>query len=204
MTKVAESKYKISRRLGVSLWGRGKDPFNSRNFPPGQHGPAGVKKRSGFGIQLRAKQQLKGYYNVSEKQFRSTYEEAVRRKGDTSEQLVALLERRLDTAIYRLNLAPTVFSARQVVSHKHVLVNGKIVNIPSYRLRDGDVIEIKEKSRQMPLIMEAVQKSERDVPPYLEFDAKGLKGKFVREPVFADVPYPVQMEPAQVIEFYSR
>ncbi len=206
MTKIVKSKSKISRRLGVSLWGRGKDAFNSRNNPPGQHGAAaaGRKKHSNFGIQLRAKQQLKGYYNMSEKQFHRTYFEAARRRGDTSENLVGLLERRLDTVVYRANFAPTIFSARQLVSHKHILVNGKKVNIASYQVNDNDVIEIKEKSKQMPLVIETAQKAEREAPGYLTVDAGNFKATFVRQPQYTDIPYPVKMEPNLVVEFYSR
>jgi len=206
MTKIVRSKSKISRRLGVSLWGRGKDAFNSRNNPPGQHGAAGAgrKKHSNFGIQLRAKQQLKGYYNMSEKQFYRNYEDSSRKKGDTSENLVGLLERRLDAVVYRANLAPTIFSARQLVSHKHILVNGKSVNIPSYHVADGDVIEIKEKSKQIPIIIEATQKIEREVPGYITLDAANFKATYVRQPQFSDIPYPVRMEPNLVVEFYSR
>lgn len=206
MSKIVTSKSKISRRLGVSLWGRGKDAFNTRSNPPGQHGAAGAgrKKHSNFGTQLRAKQQLKGYYNMSEKQFYKNYEEASRRKGDTSENLVGLLERRLDAVVYRANLAPTIFSARQLVSHKHILVNGKNVNIPSYHVKDGDVIEIKEKSKQIPIIIEAAQKIEREVPGYLSGDLGNFKVTFTRQPQFAEIPYPVRMEPHLVVEFYSR
>ncbi len=206
MTKIVKSKSKISRRLGVSLWGRGKDAFNSRNNPPGQHGAAGAgrKKHSNFGIQLRAKQQLKGYYNMSEKQFFKNYQEASRKKGDTSENLVGLLERRLDAVVYRSNLAPTIFSARQLVSHKHILVNGKSVNIPSYHVADGDVVEIKEKSKQIPIVIESTQKVEREIPGYLTVDAASFKATFVRQPQYSDIPYPVQMQPNLIVEFYSR
>lgn len=206
MTKIVTSKSKISRRLGVSLWGRSKDAFNTRSNPPGQHGAAGAgrKKYSAFGIQLRAKQQLKGYYNMSEKQFHKNYVEASRRKGDTSENLVGLLERRLDMIVYRANFAPSIYSARQLVSHKHILVNGKKVNIPSYHVKDNDVIEIKEKSRQMPLVMEATQKVEREIPGYIAVEGASFKATFVRQPQFTDIPYPVRMEPNLVVEYYSR
>lgn len=206
MTKRATSKYKISRRLGASLWGTAKDPFNTKNYPPGQHGALGRRKMpSDFGTQLMAKQKLKGYYgNISEKQFRSVFKEASRRKGDTSENLIGLLEQRLDIVIYRLNFVPTVFAARQIVSHKHITVNGKVVNIPSYTVQEGDIIEVKEKSRQIPVIIEAAQNIERDVPDYLELEAKSFKGKYIRVPKLADVPYAVVMEPNLVVEFYSR
>ncbi len=205
MTKRATSKYKISRRLGVNLWGRAKDPINAKNFPPGQHGAAGRKKASDYGIQLQAKQKLKGYYgNISEKQMVATYKLALRSKGDTSENLIGLLERRLDAVVYRMNFVPTVFAARQFVNHKHVLVNGKAVNVPSYKVKEGDVIEIRERSRQIPVVIEAAQNPERTVPDYLEVEAKAFKGKFVRVPKLADVPYPVIMEPNLVVEYYSR
>jgi small subunit ribosomal protein S4 len=205
MSKRIEAKYKINRRLGLNLWGRAKSPLNKgRENPPGQHG-ARRKKPSDFGTQLAAKQTLKGYYgNISEKQFRKLYDEAVRRRGDTSENLIELLERRLDAVIYRLKFAPTPFAARQVVNHGHVRVNGKRVNIASYQIKDSDVISIKEKSKDMALILEAAQSAERDVPDYLQVDHKEMKGSFVRAPKLSDVPYPVQMEPNLVIEFYSR
>jgi small subunit ribosomal protein S4 len=207
MTKRVNSKYKISRRLGASLWGDAKDAFNKRNYGPGQHGPQNKMKRalSNFGTQLMAKQKLKGFYgNISEKQFRGIYKEARRQKGDTSEHLVGLLERRLDIVVYRLNFVPSVFAARQLVNHKHVQVNGKTVNIPSYTLKEGDVVEVKEKSRQIPVVLEAAQSQTRQVPDYLELDTKAFKGKFVRVPKLSDIPYPVVMEPNLVVEFYSR
>jgi len=205
MTKIIKAKFKISRRLGVALWGSAKDAFHVRKLPPGQHGEAATRKKySDYGKQLRAKQQLKGYYNLTEKQFRAVYKEAVRIKGDTSENLIGLLERRLDAVIYRSNFAPTIFSARQLVSHKHVIVNGKKTNIPSYLVAAGDVVEIKEKSRQLPIVLEATQKKERDIPAYLEADLDKAKVKYLRIANFLDVPYPVLMEPNLIVEFYSR
>lgn len=205
MSKRQNTKYKISRRLGENLWGRAKDPVLRRNYGPGQHGPLRRKKLSDFGNQLRAKQKLKGYYgNITERQFRRIYTEAVRRKGDTSENLVGLLERRLDSVIYRMGVVPTVFSARQFVNHGHIQVNGKRVNIASYQVKEGDVIEVREKSRQIGMVMECMQNPERSVPEYIEMDEKQLRGKFLRVPKFAEVPYPVQMEPNLVVEFYSR
>lgn len=204
MSKRLTTKYKINRRLGVNLWGRPKSPVNSRSYAPGQHGQA-RKKTTDYGVQLRAKQKLKGYYgNIGERQFRALFEEADRRRGDTGENLIELLERRLDSVVYRLRFVPTVFASRQFVNHGHILVNGKRVNIPSYQVQDGDVIEVCERSKQIPLVLEAAQSAERDVPDYIDVDHKALKGKFVRAPKFMDVPYPVQMEPNLVIEFYSR
>jgi len=197
MTKRAESKYKINRRLGINLWGRPKSPVNKREYGPGQHGQR-RKKPTDFGTQLMAKQKLKGYYgNIGEKQFRKYYEEAVRRKGDTSENLVEILERRLDAVCYP-------FAARQFVNHGHLTVNGKRVNIPSYQVRDNDAIEVKEKSKQLAVVLDATQSTERDVPEYLEVDHRAMKGRFARPPKLSDVPYPVQMEPNLVVEFYSR
>lgn len=206
VTKRIRAKYKISRRLGVSLWGRGKDPYNDKNYGPGLHGAAGSrKKKSDFGIQLQAKQKLKGYYgNINERQFRKIYQEAARRRGDTGENLIGLLEQRLDAVIYRSNFTPTVFSARQLVSHKHVTVNGQTVNIPSYRVKEGDVVQVKEKSRQIPMVMQAVQTQERPVPEYLEVNTKEFSAKFLVAPKLADVPFPVEMQPHLVVEFYSR
>lgn len=207
MSKRHAVKYKISRRLGESLWGRAKDPVNRRNYAPGQHGVAnkGKKKLSDYGTQLRAKQKLKAYYgNITEKQFFKLYEESRRQKGDSSENLIGMLESRLDTVIYRMCVVPTVFAARQFVSHGHVLVNGKRVNIPSYHVKEGDVIELKEKSKQLAIVMEAQASPERDVPDYIDMDAKAVKATFSRKPKLADVPYPVKMEPNLVVEFYSR
>lgn len=205
MTKRVASKYKINRRLGVNLWGRPKSPINTREYGPGQHGQRRTRKPSDFGLQLIAKQKLKGYYaNISERQFRRYYQEAIRRRGDTSENLIDLLERRLDAVVYRMKFVPTVFAARQFVNHGHVLVNGRRVNIPSYLVKDGDTIEVREKSKQLPLVLAAAESPERDVPDYLEVDYTKMRGKFVRGPKLADVPYPVQMEPNLVIEYYSR
>jgi small subunit ribosomal protein S4 len=205
MTKRLTSKYKIDRRLGVNLWGRPKSPLNTRNYGPGQHGQRNKGKPSDYGIQLIAKQKLRGYYgNIGERQFRRIYQEAIRRRGDAGENLVQLLERRLDAVVYRLKFVPTVFAARQFINHGHVLVNGKRVNIPSYQVKEGDVIEVKEKSRQLAMVLAAQQSNEREVPDYIEVDAKGFKGTFLRAPSLADIPYPVQMEPHLVVEFYSR
>jgi len=203
MSKRAESKHKIDRRLGVNLWGRPKSPFNRREYGPGQHGQR-RRKPSDFGIQLMAKQRLKGYYgNIGERQFRRYYEEAVRRKGDTGAQMVGLLERRLDAVVYRAKLVPTVFAAREFVNHGHIRVNGKRVTIASYLVKEGDVIEVKEKSRQLPMVMAAVESGERDVPDYIEVDTRAMKAKFLRVPELADIPYPVQMQPQLVVEYYS-
>jgi small subunit ribosomal protein S4 len=204
MTKRLASKYKINRRLGVNLWGRPKSPVNSRDYRPGEHGQR-RRKTSDYGLQLAAKQKLKGYYgNITERQFRRYYDKAVRRRGDMSENLVGFLERRLDAVVYRMKFVPTVFAARQFVNHGHIRVNGRRVNIPSYLVDEGDVIEVRDKSRQVPIVLEAIDSPERDVPDYLDVDHDKLKGTFVRTPKLADVPYPVQMEPNLVIEYYSR
>ena len=205
MSKRLESKFKINRRLGVNLWGRAKSPVNKRDYGPGQHGQRRKSKPSDFNVQLMAKQKLKGYYgNIGEKQFRKYYDEAVRRRGDTSENMIEILERRLDATVYRMKFAMTPFAARQFVNHGHILVNGKRVNIPSYLVRDDDVIEVREKSKQLAVVLDAAQSGERDVPEYLEVDHRSMKGRFVRAPKFGDVPYPVTMEPNLVVEFYSR
>lgn len=205
MSKRVAAKYKISRRLGENLWGRGKDPVNKRDYAPGQHGQTRRRKTSDYGLQLKAKQRLKGYYgNITEKQFRRTYEEAARRRGDTSENLIGLLESRLDAFVYRLGVVPTVFAARQFVNHGHVLVNGQRVNIPSYRLSVGDEVTVRERSRELLIVQESLQSAERSVPDYVEFDEKKLSGKFLRLPQLAEVPYATVQEPNLVIEFYSR
>lgn len=202
--KRPQSKHKIDRRLAVNLWGRAKSPFNTRQTGPGMHG-ARRGKPTDFGIQMQAKQKLKGYYaNIGEKKFRRYYQEAVRLKGDTGENLIGLLERRLDAVCYRAKFVPTVFAARQLVSHGHVEVNGKRVTIGSYQVKEGDVITLKEKSRQMALVIAAADSAERDVPEYIDVDHKAGKATFLRTPKLEDVPYPVQMEPHLVVEFYSR
>jgi small subunit ribosomal protein S4 len=204
MSKRQSSKYKIDRRLGVNLWGRPKSPYNKREYGPGEHGQRRFKM-SDFGLQLQAKQKLKGYYgNIGERQFRKYYQEADRRRGDTGENLIGLLESRLDAVIYRLKFVPTVFAARQFVNHGHVRVNGKRVTVPSYLVKEGDEVEVREKSRELPLVLEAMASPERDVPDYHEVDYKAMKGKYLRVPLLAEVPYPVRMEPNLVIEFYSR
>ncbi len=205
MTKRAPAKYKIDRRNGQNIWGRPKSPVNRREYGPGQHGQRRKGKLSDFGVQLRAKQKLKGYYgNISEKQFKNIYYEAIRRTGDTSEHLVGLLESRLDAIVYRAKFVPTVFAARQFVNHGHVLVNGKRVTIPSYRCGPGDVISVKDSSKQIAMVLEATQLAERDVPDYIDVDHNKMTATYARRPGLADVPYPVQMEPHLVVEFYSR
>ncbi len=204
MSKRHPAKYKLDRRLQANLWGRPKSPVNKREYAPGQHGQR-RRKPSDYGTQLQAKQKLKGYYgNISEKQFRRYYQEATRRRGDTSENLIGLLERRLDAVIFRMKFVPTVFSARQFINHGHIKVNGKRVNVPSYQVRQGDVVEVREKSREIPIVLDAVNLAERDVPEYMNVDHNKMRGEFVRTPKLADVPYAVQMEPNLVIEFYSR
>ncbi|MEQ9199111.1 MAG: 30S ribosomal protein S4, partial [Rhodospirillales bacterium] len=195
MGKRLQSKYKINRRLGVNLWGRPKSPINKREYAPGQHGQR-RRKPSDFGLQLMAKQKLKGYYgNIGEKQFRRYYAEAVRRRGDTSENLVGILERRLDAVVYRMKFVPTVFASRQVISHGHIKVNGQRVNVASYMIKDGDVVELSPKIRDIPMVLDAVDSNERDVPDYIEVDHSKMRGAFIRQPELADIPYPVQMEP---------
>ena len=204
MSKRHSAKYKIDRAMGENLWGRAKSPVNKRSYGPGQHGQRRKQKVSDFGLQLKAKQKLKGYYaNLTEKQFRKTYDEAARRKGNTSEILIGLLEARLDATVYRAKFVPTPWAARQFVNHGHVTVNGKKVNIASYSLKIGDVVEVKEKSRNMALVLEAQQSSERDVPDYIELGDRGFSARVVRVPELADVPFPVKMEPNMVVEYYS-
>ena len=205
MTKRTSAKYKIDRRMGENIWGRAKSPVNKREYGPGQHGQRSKNKLSDFGTQLRAKQKLKGYYgDLTEKQFRKIYGEAERVRGDTGEMLVGLLERRLDAVVYRAKLVPTIFAARQFVNHGHVNVNGKRVNIASYRVKEGDVVEVREKSKQLAIVIEAMASAERDVPDYLEVDAGKKIVKFVRTPGLGDVPYPVKMEPNLIVEYYAK
>jgi small subunit ribosomal protein S4 len=203
MSKRHNAKYKLDRRMGENIWGRPKSPVNKREYGPGQHGQRRKSKVSDFGIQLKAKQKLKGYYgDVTEKQFRKVYDEAVRMKGDTSQNLIGLLEQRLDMVVYRAKFAPTVFAARQIVNHGHILVNGRRLNIGSAKIKPGDVVELGAKAREMALILEAQQLTERDVPEYVSID--GPKATYVRVPTLDEVPYPVKMEPNLVVEFYSR
>lgn len=205
MSKRKQPHYKIDRRLRCNLWGRPKSPFNRRDYGPGEHGRRRKGRPSDYAEQLMAKQRLKGYYgNISEGQFRRYYRRASQMRGDTGERLVGLLESRLDAVVYRLNLVPTVFAARQLINHGHIEVNGRRVTIPSYGCKEGDVVSVREKSRTHPLVMESVQDSERDVPGYITFDEGKLRGTFVRAPAQDEVPYPVQMQPQLVIEYYSR
>jgi small subunit ribosomal protein S4 len=205
MSKRKSAKHKLDRRMGENIWGRPKSPVNRREYGPGQHGQRRKGKVSDFGVQLRAKQKLKGYYaNISERQFRKIYTEAARVRGDTGAILIGLLERRLDAIIYRAKLVPTVFAARQFVSHGHVKVNGKRVTIPSFRVRVGDAVELADRAKELALVLEASQSTERDVPDYLEVDHKKMSAKMTRVPTLTEVPYPVQMEPHLVVEFYSR
>ena len=204
MTKRKNSKYKLDRRLSENIWGRPKSPYNLRQYGPGQHGQKRSGKLSDFGIQLHAKQKLKGYYgNINERQFRNIYRKASSTRGDTGENLIGLLERRLDTVVYRSKFVPTVFSARQFVNHGHVTVNGKKVNISSYLLKENDVVQVKEKSKQMAIVIETTKSKERDIPSYIAVDQNKLEAKFVKVPQLSEVPYPVKMEPNLVIEFYS-
>lgn len=203
-TMRSKPKDKLARRMGENLWGNDKAAVAKRPTGPGQHG-ARRKKLTDYGIQLREKQKLKGYYaNISERQFRNIFRHAITLKGDSSENLIALLESRLDAIVYRLNLAPTMFAARQLISHKHVLVDGKPVTVASYRCVPGQTIELREKARTTPQTIASVQSLTRQVPEYLSFDPSAFKGSFVRLPVLDDVPYPVQMNPNLVVEFYSR
>ena len=205
MTKRLKSKHKVDRRLKANIWGRHKSPFNSRAYPPGQHGQNKKGKPTDFGIQLQAKQKLKAYYgNINERQFRNIYRKALAKRGDTTENLIALLESRLDTVIYRAKFAQTVFSARQMINHGHITVNKKRVNIASYIVRDTDLIEVREKSKKLTVIDGSLQSTERDVPEYIQSDNKNKTAKLVRIPKFSEVPFPVIMEPSLVIEYYSR
>ena len=205
MTKRATSKYKLDRRMGESVWGRPKSPVNKRSYGPGQHGQRRAKKLSDYGTQLQAKQKLKGYYgNITERQFRRYYQEASRRPGDTGENMIGLLERRLDAVVYRAKFVPTPFAARQLVSHGHVKVNGKRVTVASYMVKEGDTLELTTKARDMALVLEASKSAERDVPEYINADHDKMAAKFIRTPKLGDVPYAVQMQPNLVVEFYSR
>lgn len=205
MTKRLQAKKKISRKLGVNLWGKENDPYLKRNYKPGQHGATSKGRPTDYGVQLKAKQKLKFYYgNISEKQFRNFFESASKLRGDTSENFVSLLERRLDTVIYRANFVPTVFAARQFVNHKHITVNGKVVNIPSYRLKVGDVVEVRNRSKQLNIVLESLQNMEREVPSYLELNTDNKSVKCVSNPAFSEIPYATQMEPHLIVEFYSR
>jgi len=205
MTKRHEAKYKIDRRMGQNVWGRPKSPISRREYGPGQHGQRRKGKLSDYGVQLRAKQKLRGYYgNISERQFRGIYQEAIRMKGDSGAHMIGLLERRLDAVVYRAKLVPTVFAARQFISHGHVKVSGRRVTISSYRVKVGDLVEVKDKSKQLALVLEATALAERDVPDYIEVDHSKMTAKLMRIPAPTDVPYPVQMEPHLVVEYYSR
>ena len=205
MTKRHEAKYKIDRRMGQNVWGRPKSPISRREYGPGQHGQRRKGKLSDYGVQLRAKQKLRGYYgNISERQFRGIYQEAIRMKGDSGAHLIGLLERRLDAVIYRAKFVPTVFAARQFINHGHIKVNGRRVTIPSFKVKVGDLVEVKDASKQLPLVIEATHLGERDVPDYIDVDHTKMTAKLARIPVLGEVPYAVMMEPHLVVEYYSR
>jgi small subunit ribosomal protein S4 len=205
MTKRSEAKYKMDRRMGENIWGRPKSPVNRREYGPGQHGQRRKGKLSDYGVQLRAKQKLRGYYgNITEKQFRGIYDEAIRMKGDSGANMIGLLERRLDAVVFRAKFAATPFASRQLVNHGHVRVNGRRVTIPSYRTKVGDLIELKEASKQIAVVIEATQLAERDVPDYIEVDHSKMTARLSRVPQLNEVPYAVMMEPNLVIEYYSR
>jgi len=205
MSKRATAKYKLDRRMGENLWGRPKSPVNKRSYGPGQHGQRRAKKLSDYGTQLRAKQKLKGYYgNITERQFHQYYVEASRRQGDTGENMIGLLERRLDAVVYRAKFVPTPFAARQLVSHGHVKVNGRRVTIPSYQVKESDTIELTAKAKDLALVLEAAKSAERDVPDYVDADHGKMTAKFLRTPKLGDVPYATQMQPHLIVEFYSR
>ncbi|MBN9558889.1 MAG: 30S ribosomal protein S4 [Alphaproteobacteria bacterium] len=205
MSKRSTSKYKLDRRMGESVWGRPKSPVNKRSYGPGQHGQRRAKKLSDYGTQLQAKQKLKGYYgNITEKQFRRYYQEAVRKPGDTGENMIGLLERRLDAVVYRAKFVPTPFAARQLVSHGHVKVNGRRVTVASFLVKEGDLVELTAKARDMALVIEAAKSAERDTPDYIDADHGKMAAKFLRTPKLDDVPYAAQMQPSLVVEFYSR
>lgn len=205
MTKRTTRKYKLDRRVGENIWGRGKSPVNRRAYGPGQHGQRKSRKLSDYGTQLHAKQKLKGYYaNVTERQFRGYFDEAARKTGDTGEHMIGLLERRLDSVIFRAKFVPTPYAARQLVSHGHVAVNGKRVTIASYQVKEGDTIELRGKAKDMALVLESVKSAERDVPDYIEANHGKMSAKFLRTPKLGDVPYAVQMQPSLIVEFYSR
>lgn len=204
MSKRIRAKHKLDRRVGENVWGRPKSPVNKRDYGPGMHGQRRKGKPSDFGLQLMAKQKLKGYYgNITEKHFERIYNMADSQKGNTAENLIGLLESRLDAIVYRSKFVPTVFAARQFVNHGHVMLNGVKTNIPSARIKPGDVVEIKEKSKNMALVLEALQSPERDIPDYLDVDPKKMTVTYIRIPEFAEVPYPCTMEPNLVVEFYS-
>ena len=205
MTKRTSAKYKLDRRMGENIWGRPKSPVNRREYGPGQHGQRRKSKLSDYGVQLKAKQKLRGYYgNISERQFRGIYQEAIRMRGYSGAHMIGLLERRLDAVIFRAKFVPTVFAARQFINHGHIKVNGRRVNVPSFRVKVGDVVEVKEKSRQLALVIEAQALAERDVPDYIEVDTGKMTAKLSRVPLINDVPYAVRMEPHLVVEYYSR
>jgi small subunit ribosomal protein S4 len=205
VTKIIKAKYKVSRRLGTSIWGDGKDPFHTKNYRPGQHGPTGRVKTSDYGLHLQAKQILKAHYGrVTEKQFSNTFKLAAKMKGNTAENFAGLLEQRLDMIVYRMNLAPSIFAARQLVSHNHIRLNGKKVNIPSQRLNVGDKIELKDRSKQIPTFIETAQKQERTVPEYLSVDPGKMSGEVMRIPMISDIPYPFEPNFGKIVEYYSH
>ncbi|QKX02364.1 30S ribosomal protein S4 [Wolbachia endosymbiont of Dirofilaria (Dirofilaria) immitis] len=204
MTTIISRKYRISRRLGVNLWGRVKDPVNKRKYPPGQHGILGFKRLSDFGKQFAAHKKFKFYYAISSKQLRRIFLDAYNRKGYTADNFIGILESRLSAILYHSGLVPTIYSAKQLISHKHVTVNGRVVNISSYRVRPGDIVRIRESAVKIPIVIETTEKQERKAPGYLEINSKEYSVKYLRVPQYSEVPYSANMEVNLVVEFYSR
>ncbi len=201
MARYIGPKTKIARRFGEPIYGADKS-FEKKKYPPGQHGNnRRRRKKSEYGIQLDAKQKAKFIYGVQEKQFNNLYKKASRRKGVTGEILLQLIEARLDNVIYRLGLAPTRSAARQLTSHRHITVNGEVVNIPSYSVRPGDVVGIREKSKSLKVITEALA-SRNNTFPWLEWDNDLQAGKFLSYPERVDIPE--NIEERLIIELYSK
>ncbi|QZT35063.1 30S ribosomal protein S4 [Caldalkalibacillus thermarum TA2.A1] len=200
MSRYTGSTWKISRRLGISLTGTGKE-LQKRPYPPGQHGPTQRKKLSEYGIQLQEKQKLRHMYGLTERQFRNTFDKASRMPGIVGENFLILLESRLDNLVYRLGFARTRRAARQLVNHGHITVNGKKVDIPSYQCKPGDVIGLREKSRDLAVVKESLE--ERDyLPDYLSFDENKMEGTYTRLPERSELP--AEIQESLIVEFYSR
>ncbi len=201
MARYTGPKSKIARKFGEPIFGPDK-VLAKKNYPPGQHGNTRRRKTSEYGIQLREKQRAKYTYGVLEKQFRLTFEKAARSRGITGEVLLQLLESRLDNVVYRLGIAPTRAAARQLVSHKHITVDGKVVNIPSYTIKAGQIIGIREKSKSLEVISNALTGFNHSKYPWLEWESSSLNGKFLHIPERDDIPENIKEQ--LIVELYSK
>lgn len=199
MARYTGPKAKIARKFGEPIYGTIK---SKKNYPPGQHGNSRRRKTSEYGIQLREKQKAKYTYGVLEKQFRNLFDKASRMQGVKGEVLLQLLEQRLDNVVYRLGIAKTRDAARQLVSHRHIVVDGKVVNIPSYTVMPGQVVGVRERSKSLEVITTALESANHNKYSWLEWDRAEMAGKFLNVPLRDDIPENIKVQ--LIVELYSK